>query len=312
MQTRYEAPDVVHSSAWISFSNEVQRIKREKDMLILAHNYQRPEILEIADITGDSLELARRAQQARESTIVVCGVRFMAETAKLLNPTKKVLIPRYDAGCPLADHLVPEQIREAKNKHPGAPFVLYVNSSASCKAESDITCTSSNAVNIVRSLPEQEILFGPDRNLAAFVQQQVPEKIIIPVPDDGVCPIHDRMKPEDIKAAQQIGGFILCHPECLPEVTGLCDAVVSTGKMKDVIADHETCHIFTVSSMLYSLQKAWPEKVLYGLDTAVCKNMEKTTPDALLACITHEMYDVSVDEKYAQRARAALERMLAI
>jgi quinolinate synthase len=207
---------------------------------------------------------------------------------------------------------MPKQIRDAKKKHPGAPFVIYVNSSAACKAESDITCTSSNAVDIVRSLPEREILFGPDRNLAAFVQQKVPEKIIIPVPDDGTCPVHNKVKPEDIMAARQIGGFILCHPECPPEVTCLCDAALSTGKMREAISDHDVCHIFTEASMLYLLQKAWPEKVLYGFDTMVCEDMQKTTPEALLACITQGMYDVSVDEQYAQRARAAIERMLTV
>jgi quinolinate synthase len=311
MLTRYKAPDIFHNSAWIAFRDEVQRIRDQKDMLILAHNYQRPEIIEVADITGDSLELAIHAQNATASVIVVCGVRFMAETAKLLNPHKKVLIPREDAGCPLADQLTPEDILEAKAAYPGAPFVIYVNSTAACKAESDITCTSSNAVHIVRSLPQETILFGPDSNLAAFVQMRVPEKKIIPIRSNGHCPIHNEMSIEDVKAAREIGGYIVCHPECPPVVANAADTVLSTGKMKAAIADHQTCHIFTEASMQYLLQKKWPDKILYGLDTAICEDMQKIGPEDLLTCITEEVCEIFVDEIYATRARAAIEKMIA-
>ena len=312
MPIRYNAPDIVNNPAWMLFRDEVKRIKYEKKMLILAHNYQCPEILEVADITGDSLELAIRAQQATEEIIVVCGVRFMAETAKLLNPDKKVLIPRDDAGCPLADQLTPEIIREAKARHPGAPFVIYVNSTAACKAESDVTCTSSNAVEIVRSLPQDLVLFGPDSNLAAFVQRQIPEKKVIPVPDGGNCPIHNIITRYDVEEAKMVGGYIVCHPECTPEVSLAADAVVSTGKMKACIVDHEVCHIFTESSMLYLLQKAWPHKLLYGAEFAICKNMQKTKAENLLACITQESNEIMVERKYAHRARSAIEKMLAL
>jgi len=312
MLVQYNAPDVVNSPTWISFRDEVKRIKHEKKILILAHNYQCPEILEVADITGDSLELAIRAQQAKEEIIVVCGVNFMAETAKLLNPDKKVLTPRDDAGCPLADQLTPEEIREAKTKYPGAPFVIYVNSTAACKAESDITCTSSNAVEIVRSLPQEVVLFGPDSNLAAFVQRQLPEKKIIPVPSEGNCPIHNAITRNDIVQAKTIGGYIVCHPECTAEVSTAADAVVSTGKMKAVIAEHKICHIFTVEAMLYLLQKEWPDKTLYGLDFATCEDMQKVQPEDLLACITQEKGEITVDESCAPRARSAIEKMLAL
>jgi len=311
MLTQYKTPDVIHNSEWIAFRDEVQRIRNQKDILILAHNYQCPEILEIADITGDSLALAIHAQKATASVIVLCGVRFMAETAKLLNPHKKVLLPREDAGCPLADQLTPEDILEAKSAYPGAPFVIYVNSTAACKAESDITCTSSNAVDIVRSLPQEMILFGPDSNLAAFVQMHVPEKKIIPIRSNGHCPIHSEMSIEDIKAAREIGGYIVCHPECPPEVTNAADIVLSTGKMGAAIADHQTCHIFTEASMQYLLQKKWPDKILYGLDTAICEDMQKTRPEDLLTCITEEVHEISVDEIHASRARAAIEKMIA-
>ena len=311
MHTRYNAPDVIHDPAWMLFRSEVRRITHEKGMLILAHNYERPEIVEVADITGDSLELAIRAKEATESILIVCGVKFMAETAKLLNPDKKVLIPRDDAGCPLADQLTPEMIAEAKAKYPDSPFVIYVNSTAACKAESDITCTSSNAVEIVRSLPQEVILFGPDSNLAAFVQRHLPEKTIIPVPDGGHCPVHHAITEDDIKAAKEIGGFLVCHPECPPAIANAADAVVSTGKMKAVIADHEVCHIFTEASMQYLLQKAWPNKILYGLDSAVCEDMQKIKAEDLLASITKECYEITVDERYASRARAAIEKMLA-
>ena len=311
MHIRYKAPDITNNSEWIAFRDEVQRVKEQKDILILAHNYQSPEIIEIADITGDSLELAIHAQKAEASVIIVCGVLFMAETAKLLNPDKKVLIPRKDAGCPLADQLTPEEIIEAKEAHPGAPFVIYVNSSAACKAESDITCTSSNAVDIVRSLPGKTILFGPDSNLASFVQKQVPEKEIIPVPHGGHCPIHNEMSVEDIKAAQKIGGYIVCHPECPSAVADAADIVLSTGKMKAAIADHPVCHIFTENSIQYLLQKAWPDKILYGLDTAICVDMQKTKPADLLTCITEETNEIAIDERYASRARTAIEKMIA-
>jgi len=310
MPAQYNAPDIVNDPTWISFRDEVKRIKHEKKILILAHNYQCPEILEIADITGDSLELAIRAQQAKEEIIVVCGVSFMAETAKLLNPDKKVLIPRADAGCPLADQLTPEVIQEAKARYPGAPFVIYVNSTAACKAEADITCTSSNAVEIVRSLPQELVLFGPDSNLAAFVQRELPEKKIIPVPDGGNCPIHNTITSDDIRQAKMIGGYIVCHPECTPDVSKAADAVVSTGKMKTVIAEHKICHIFTEASMLYLLQKAWPNKILYGLDFAICSDMQKIQAEDLLACIIQESSEVTVDERYASRARSAIEKML--
>jgi len=310
MHTQYKTPDIIHNPTWMAFRDEVQRMRQKKDMVILAHNYQRPEIIEVADIVGDSLELAIHAQNATASVIVVCGVRFMAETAKLLNPRKKVLIPRDDAGCPLADQLTPEEIVEAKAAYPGDPFVIYVNSTAACKAESDITCTSSNAVDIVRSLPQKTILCGPDSNLAAFVQKHVPEKKIIPVPGNGACPIHNEISIEDIEAARKIGGYIVCHPECPPVVADAADAVLSTGKMKAAIADHQVCHIFTEASMKYLLQKAWPDKILYGLDTAICENMQKTRPEDLLTCITQEVCEISVDETYAPRARAAIEKMI--
>ncbi|MDR2856027.1 MAG: quinolinate synthase NadA [Methanomicrobiales archaeon] len=312
MPIRYNAPDIINDPAWMLFHDEVKRIKSDKGMLILAHNYQSADILEVADITGDSLELAIRAQQATEEIIVVCGVRFMAETAKLLNPDKKVLIPRDDAGCPLADQLTPEMIREAKARYPGAPFVIYVNSTAACKAESDITCTSSNAEEIVRSLPDDLVLFGPDSNLAAFVQRQIPEKKIISVPDGGNCPIHNAITRTAIEEAQMIGGYIVCHPECTPEVSIAADAVVSTGKMKAVIADQKICHVFTETSMLYLLQKAWPDKILYGVDGAVCKDMQKTRAESLLDCITQEISEITIDELHAPRARSAIEKMLAL
>ena len=188
----------------MNYEQQIKKLAAEKNAIILAHNYQPAEIQDVADICGDSLELARLAKEAKESTLVLCGVYFMAETAKILSPEKTVLIPRPEAGCPLADQLTPETVRQAKAEHPGSPFVVYVNSNAATKAECDVTCTSANAAVIAASLPEKRILFGPDANLAGWVQRQLPDKEIIPVPANGGCPTHHNFTVRDVEEARRM------------------------------------------------------------------------------------------------------------
>jgi len=193
-------------------------LKEEKDALVLAHNYQRPEIQDVADFVGDSLELARMAESATKPLVVFCGVLFMAETAKILNPGRKVLLPVREATCPLADQLTPGMLARARADHPGAAVVLYINSTAACKALADVVCTSANAVDIVRSLDAPEVIVAPDANLAAYIQSQVPEKKIIAVPRGGHCYVHQAFTRQDVFSARERGDTVICHPECRPEV----------------------------------------------------------------------------------------------
>ena len=293
---------------------EIRRLAAEKGALILAHNYQPPEIQDLADITGDSLELARRAKEAKESTLVVCGVYFMAETAKILSPEKTVLIPRPEAGCPLADQLTPESVRAAKAKHPGAPFVVYVNSTAATKAECDITCTSANAADVVRALPEDIVLFGPDANLAAYVQRLVPEKKIIPVPHNGGCPTHHQFTVRDIECARREypDAAIVCHPECSSEVQLASDMVGSTGYMLRNCGTKKEWVILTEKGIIHPLQKKYPDTLFHAMDMAVCPNMKLITEEDLYITLRDGVVPVQVPEIIADRARVAIERMIKV
>ncbi len=293
---------------------EIRRLAAEKGALILAHNYESPEIQDLADITGDSLELARRAKEAKESTLVVCGVYFMAETAKILSPEKTVLIPRPEAGCPLADQLTPESVRAAKAKHPGAPFVVYVNSTAATKAECDITCTSANAADVVRALPEDTVLFGPDANLAAYVQRLVPEKKIIPVPHNGGCPTHHQFTVRDIENARREypDAAIVCHPECSSEVQLASDMVGSTGYMLRNCGTKKEWVILTEKGIIHPLQKKYPDTLFHAMDMAVCPNMKLITEEDLYITLRDGVVPVQVPDIIADRARVAIERMIKV
>lgn len=291
---------------------KIEELKKSKNAVILAHNYQLPEIQEVADFVGDSLELAIRAKDTNADIIVLCGVLFMAETAKLLNPEKKVLIPATDAGCPLADQLSPKMIIEARKKYPGAAVVVYVNSSAECKAEADITCTSGNAEKIVRSLKEQDILFGPDSNLAAYVQRIVPEKRIIPLPPGGHCPVHMVFRREDVLSSQKNGGLVICHPECLPEVQELSDYIASTGGMAGIVKGGSLWHIFTEEGMGFRLKTLYPDKEFIIRDDAVCRDMKKITIDQLLRSLEEEIYEISIPPEIMERAAQTIERMISV
>ena len=295
----------------MNYAEEIRRLAEEKGALILVHNYESAEVQDVADICGDSLELARKAKEADAKTLVICGVYFMAETAKILSPEKTVLIPRPDAGCALADQLTPEMVREAKSKHPGAPFVVYVNSSAATKAECDITCTSANAADVVRSLKEDVVLFGPDANLAAWVRKNVPEKTIITVPEDGGCPVHHKVTVEEIEAARKQfpNATVICHPECSPAVQEASDMIGSTGYMIRNCGDEKEWIIVTENGILHPLSKHYPETVFHGIE-AVCESMKLITLKDLYETLAEGKNEVIVEKETADRARNAIERMI--
>ena len=295
----------------MNYAEEIRRLAEEKGALILVHNYESAEVQDVADICGDSLELARKAKEADAKTLVICGVYFMAETAKILSPEKTVLIPRPDAGCALADQLTPEMVREAKAKHPGAPFVVYVNSSAATKAECDITCTSANAADVVRSLKEEVVLFGPDANLAAWVRKNVPEKTIITVPEDGGCPVHHKVTVEEIEAARKQfpNATVICHPECSPAVQEASDMIGSTGYMIRNCGEEKEWIIVTENGILHPLSKHYPETVFHGIE-AVCESMKLITLKDLYETLAEGKNEVIVEKEIADRARNAIERMI--
>lgn len=298
----------------MSVVQQVRKLADAKNAVILAHNYQPPEIQDVADITGDSLELARLARDARESTLVLCGVYFMAETAKILSPEKTVLIPRPDAGCPLADQLTPEIVRAAKTAHPGSPFVVYVNSNAATKAGCDITCTSANAAAVAASLPEKIILFGPDANLAGWVQRQLPDKEIVPVPVNGGCPTHHNFSVRDVAIARREypDATIICHPECTTEVQQASDMVGSTGFMIRSCGSRKEWVILTENGIVHPLQKKYPDTIFHAMDAAVCPNMKLISLADLYATLRDGVYPVQVADHVAVRARTAIERMIEV
>src|SRR3989338_5650164 len=265
-----------------SLKKTIARLKKKRNAVIIVHNYQRDEIQEIADISGDSLALSQAAVRTDADVIVFCGVHFMAESASILNPDKMVLLPVKEAGCPMADMITPEKLRAKRKEYPEAAVVCYVNSSAEVKAESDIACTSSNAVEIVRSLKEKQIIFVPDKNLGRYIQDQVPEKEIILW--EGFCPTHIRVQEEDIMRSKNLcpNAEMIAHPECNPEVLALADHICSTGGMFKYVKQSNSREfiIATESGMLYKLQKENPDKKFYlPTPRLVCANMKLITLD---------------------------------
>lgn len=296
----------------MTINEEIQQLKKEKNVLILAHNYQLPEIQDVADIVGDSLELAQHAAVAKEDILIICGVRFMAETAKILSPEKTVLIPVPDAGCPLADYLTPEMIHNARKEHPDAAVVVYVNSSVEVKAAADITCTSANAAAVVRSLPNQKILFGPDANLAYYVQQQVPEKQIIALPPQGHCYVHTAFTERQICDAQDQGWRVVSHPECLPDVQARSDLIASTGGMVRHACDCDEWFVCTEREMGYRLKTLYPDRTFHVDPEAICEDMKKTTITDLLRSLRDGIYEVTIPSEIADPAQKAVKRMIAL
>ena len=290
----------------------IEQLKKEKNAIILAHNYQPPEIQDAADIIGDSLELAVKARSVTEDTIILCGVRFMAETAKVLNPEKNVILPTPDAGCPLADYLTPEMVREARRAHPDAAVVIYVNSDTAAKAEADIVCTSANAVAVVRSLKEKTILFGPDSNLADYVAHRVLDKKIIPLPKDGHCYVHTMFSCDDVITAAEQGFTTICHPECPREVRKGADVVASTGGMVKMAKNADSWMLLTEEGIGYRLEKLFPDKKFMVRKDAVCKDMKKITLDMLEHSLITGEYAIEIPADLIRRARGPIERMMAL
>ncbi|HEY8391440.1 MAG TPA: quinolinate synthase NadA [Capillibacterium sp.] len=294
---------------------EIQRLKKEKNALILAHTYQNDEVQEIADFVGDSLELSRLAAETPHPVLVFCGVHFMAESAALLSPEKTVILPVIEAGCPMAEMADAETVKEWRAKYPKAAVVAYVNTSAAVKAESDICCTSSNALRVVRSLPQEEVIFLPDQNLGSYIAARVPEKKFHLWP--GFCRTHHQVTVEEVKRVKEAHpeAKLLIHPECRPEVSALADFVGSTKQIVEEVGKMEasTFIIGTEMGIIHGLKKRYPEKRFYLLTPRlVCPNMKKTTlQDVVRALRTLEPV-ITVPEPVRSQARLSLERMLAI
>jgi len=298
-----------------SLKRRISELKAERKAVIIVHNYQRDEIQEIADISGDSLALSRAAVKADAKVIVFCGVQFMAESASILNPEKTVLLPVKEAGCPMADMISREKLIATKNKYPDAACVCYVNSSAEVKAESDICCTSSNAIEVVKSLKNKRIIFIPDKNLGRYVQACVPEKEIILW--KGFCPTHIRVQEEEVARAKKEhpGAELVAHPECNPGVLHMADHICSTGGMFKFVKSSPAKEfiIGTENGMLYRLKKDNPDKKFYlPTEHLICPSMKLTTLGWVAHSLEMMVHEVRVPEDTARKAHISLERMLKV
>ncbi|MCD6523683.1 MAG: quinolinate synthase NadA [Thermococcus sp.] len=291
---------------------EIERLKEERNAIIMAHNYQLPEVQDIADFLGDSLELARKAINVDADVIVFAGVDFMAETAKILNPEKTVLLPARRATCAMANMLKVEHILEAKRQYPNAPVVLYVNSSAEAKAHADVTVTSANAARIVEKLDSDVIIFGPDKNLASYVARMTGKKVI-PVPSDGHCYVHRKFTVEDVERARRLypNAKLMVHPECEPEVQERADIIASTGGMIKRAPEWDEWVVFTEREMVYRLSRLYPNiKFHPAREDAVCLGMKAITLQDVYESLRDIKYRVEVPEEIAEKARKAIEKML--
>ncbi len=294
---------------------QIRQLAKDRDALLIAHNYQRDEVQEIADITGDSLALSMEAARTERTVIVFCGVHFMAESAAILAPEKTVLLPRPDAGCPMADMVTADGLRKLKRQHPDGTVVTYVNSSAAVKAESDICCTSSNAISVARSLPGTKLLMVPDRNLGRYIARQVPEKEYVFW--EGYCPTHDRLKTEEvIKAkADHPGALFMAHPECRPDILDLADHICSTSGMYEFArsSSASTFIVGTEEGILWRLRRDNPDKTFIipsrGL---ICPNMKLTSLEDIRTSLETLQPRITVPEEIRIRAKQSLERMLAV
>lgn len=295
--------------------NEISRLKQKYNAVIIAHLYQWPEIQDIADFVGDSLDLSRKARDTSAEMIVFCGVWFMAETAKILSPQKRVLIPEMDAGCPMADMISADDVFKLRQDNPEAVIVCYVNSSAEIKAMSDICCTSSNAVSVVRSLTEKKVVFIPDRNLGHYVSRFAPEKEFVFF--DGFCPTHNKITVRDVENVRALHPQIpiLVHPECRPEIVDSADFTGSTAQIIDyaVKSGQQEFIIGTESGIIHRLQQLCPEKRFFTLHAAMlCPNMKKTSLQSVLHSLQLLQYEINLDPDIISRASLSLNRMLSV
>lgn len=307
----------VNAPHFPDLTQKIQQLKKEKKALILAHNYQRPEIQDIADYIGDSIELSRKAMTEKDAEFIIfSAVDFMAESAAILNPTKKVLLPSTGARCPMAQMLTVDEIKRVKAKYPKAPVVLYVNTLAVCKAEADICCTSANAVEVVNSLDADTILFGPDKNLSEYVAEKT-GKTLIPIPTNGFCPTHLLFQSEDVKVLkmQYPDAEVMVHPECTKEMRLVADFIGSTSKICKQAKESSAQKIIigTECGILHRLQKENPTKQFYlAYDGAVCPNMKTTTLERIYQSLKEEKHLIKVPQATAKKARISLERMFEV
>lgn len=293
----------------------IRELKKKHSAVILAHNYQLPEVQDVADYRGDSLELSRIAAKTDAKVIVFCGVYFMAETASILSPHKKVIMPDINAGCPMANMLKADDLRKLKAEHPKAVTVGYVNTSAEVKAELDYCCTSTNAVAVVNALKDKkEIIFVPDKYLADFVEKKTGRKMII---WNGFCPTHIKILPEDVKREKKFHPFakVMVHPECLPQVVSMADAVLSTSLMAKFSRESEAAEFIvgTEIGLVYRLKKDNPGKEFYpASERAVCPNMKRTTQEKIVSALEEMKEEVIVSDDIRKRAKKSIDRMLEI
>ena len=300
----------------MNYISEIKRLKKEKHAVILAHCYQNIEIDEVADYVGDSLYLSQMAAKTDADIIVFAGVYFMAQTAKILNPSKKVLLPNLKAGCAMADMINLEQLRNFKNKYPNIPTVCYINSTAEVKSECDICCTSSNAIKIVESLKSPKVLFLPDKNLGRWVEKQLGNVEVITY--NGCCPIHDRLEPIGMKEtkAQYPNALVLAHPECTEEFLKLADFVGSTtGIMNYVKNSNEKQFIVaTEKGVLDRLKRDYPNKQFYDINNepSICQSMKLNSVSDIYYALKNESPEITLDNETAKKALKCIERMLEI
>jgi len=294
---------------------KILELRKKRNAVILAHNYQLPEVQDIADFHGDSLELSRIAAKTEAKVIIFCGVHFMAETASILSPDKKVIVPDINAGCPMANMMTAADLKKLKKEHPKAVAVGYVNTSAEVKAELDYCCTSTNAVAVVNALKDkEEIIFVPDKYLADYVSKQTGRKLIS---WNGFCPTHIKILPEDVKREKKFHPFakVMVHPECLPQVVAMADAVISTSGMSKFAKESDVKEMIvgTEVGLIYRLKKDNPTKEFYpASESAICPNMKRTTQEKILWALEEMKTEVKVSDDIRQRAKKAIDRMLAI
>jgi len=300
---------------FVDLSKKIEELKKKRNAVILVHNYQLPEVQDIADYRGDSLELSRIAAKTDAEVIVFCGVHFMAETASILSPNKKVIMPDINSGCPMANMITAADLRKLKKEHPGAVAVGYVNTSAEVKAELDYCCTSTNAVAVVNALKDrEEIIFVPDKYLADYASKQTGKKLVA---WNGFCPTHVRILPEDIEREKKFHPFakVMVHPECLPAVVAMADAALSTSMMCKFAkeSDAKEFIVGTEVGLIYRLKQDNPTKEFYpASERAVCPNMKRTTQEKVLWALEELKEEVKVPEEIRLRAKKAIDRMLEI
>lgn len=292
---------------------EINELKKMHNAIIIAHNYQLPEVQDIADIVGDSLMLSRKAAKTDADLIIFCGVHFMAESAKILSPNKKIILPVLDAGCPMADMIDAERLKAFKLKYPSVPVICYVNSSAEVKALCDVTCTSSNALSVVKGLGAKRVLFAPDRNLGSYIDRLLPDVEVISY--QGYCPVHEKITEEEVIAVKHTHSDVkvLAHPECNANVLRHADFIGSTSQIIQYVnkSVERSFIIGTEMGIIHSLTKQNPAKTFYPIaSTFICEDMKKITLEDVYKALKYQRHIIEVDPAIAQLAIKALDKMV--